>query len=139
MVQTTQIDMEDLEFTLCVCKIKLSELGLPTSVCHYILDPLVAAVRTCLRQEKQRQNAPFNGVSRSSAKRRAKYLDRCIKCGKFSHTGPCPRNQTISNAEIVHLIYNGTTRFLAEKPQYRRGSFAQMLADRLLERSNLSL
>ena len=63
-------------------------------------------VRKELRQQKN--NMQFGvGTSKSAAKRRARRLLRCFKCGKFSHDGACSRNQTYSNGEFVTLFRQG--------------------------------
>jgi hypothetical protein len=63
-------------------------------------------VRTELRQETNRRRFGV-GVSRSAAKRRARKLERCYKCGKFSHERACSRNLTHSNFEFLRLCREG--------------------------------
>nr|CAA57046.1 18,6K protein [Garlic latent virus] len=106
---------------LLAVKIKLCDSGVPTDVAIGIIEPIIKEVRKLQRQEEQRL-LRFNGCSRSAIKRRAKYLDKCHKCGKHSHVGPCSRNQTISNMEVEFLIRCGTIRYLTENPQSRKNS-----------------
>ena len=77
-------------------------------------------VRTELRQETNRRRFGV-GISRSAAKRRAKRLERCYKCGKFFHEGKCPENQTHSNFEFLRLIQNGPVDCYVNQTLNKRG------------------
>nr|QED43592.1 NBP [Garlic latent virus] len=119
---------------LLAVKIKLCDSGVPTDVAIGIIEPIIKEVRKLQRQEEQRL-LRFNGCSRSAIKRRAKYLDKCHKCGKHSHVGPCSRNQTISNMEVEFLIRCGTIRYLTENPQRRENSIYCSDYEKLIERA----
>ncbi|QEJ80636.1 nucleic acid-binding protein [Camellia ringspot associated virus 3] len=108
-----------LSFWLC-----LSKLGLSSDLCFVFI--LVALSRGCLRG---RCSSAFNGTSRSAVKRRAARFQKCRLCGKWSHSGKCPNNQTNSQSEVSVLLRLGTIRFLTENPKYfRKNSVASELA-----------
>nr|QED43238.1 NBP [Garlic common latent virus] len=130
MDPTTQIDIN----LLLAVKIKLCDSGVPTDVAIGIIEPIIKEVRKLQRQEEQKL-LRFNGCSRSAIKRRAKYLNKCYKCGKYDHVGACSRNQTISNMEVEFLIRCGTIRYLTENPQGRKNSIYSSDYEKLIERA----
>nr|QED43118.1 NBP [Garlic common latent virus] len=119
---------------LLAVKNKLCDGGVPADVAIGIIEPIIKEVRKLQRQEEQRL-LRFNGCSRSAIKRRAKYLNKCHKCGKQSHYGLCSRNQTISNMEVEFLIRCGTIRYLTENPQRRKDSIYCSDYEKLVERA----
>nr|QED43225.1 NBP [Garlic common latent virus]QED43232.1 NBP [Garlic common latent virus] len=134
MDPTTQIDIN----LLLAVKIKLCDSGVPTDVAVGIIEPIIKEVRRLQRQEEQKL-LRFNGCSRSAIKRRAKYLNKCYKCGKYNHAGACSRNQTISNMEVEFLIRCGTIRYLTENPQRRKDSIYESDYEKLIERATREL
>lgn len=137
-VETVREFAATLEFAyLCVSSKLCFEHGLPTELVGGIIRPLINEVRSfVLDQEEKGARKYCNGTSRSSVKRRAKYLGKCRMCGKFSHVGVCSKNQTISNMEVVDLIQNGTIRYISENPFSRVGSIHEANKEMLIERFN---
>lgn len=137
-VETVSAFAGNLLFTyLCVGSVLSNEHGLPSELVGGILRPLINEVRSfVLDQEEKGARRYCNGISRSSVKRRAKYLGKCRLCGKFTHEGLCNKNQTISNMEVVDLIQNGTIRYISENPFSRKGSIHEANKEMLIERFN---
>lgn len=134
--ETIRAFARDLEFVYLCVGYKLGvEHKLPPELVGGILLPLINEVRSfVLDQEEKGALVYCNGSSRSSIKRRAKYLGKCRLCGKFSHGGVCSKNQTISNMEVVDLIQNGTIRYISENPFSRKGSIHEANKEKLVER-----
>nr|AVL25842.1 putative nucleic acid binding protein [Arracacha latent virus V] len=62
--------------------------------------------------------APFLGKSKSSAKRRARRHDRCLKCGAFSHINKCKIMPSVSQSGCQSYLISGPTRFVTERPHW---------------------
>lgn len=96
----------------------------------------------CLKIRKEcRQNHAKEtfgkGKSKLSAKRRAQRFERCVKCGKPSHFGACPKNQTYSNYEFLRLIKDGPVQSRDDNTLNKRGyAYLEMKSElrRLKER-----
>ena len=83
-------------------------------------------VRKELRLEHNRRYFAI-GTSKFAAKRRAHRMERCFKCGKFTHDGACSKNQTTSNNEFLTLCREGPVRCYMEKLLNPRGyAYANM-------------
>lgn len=136
--ETLSTFADNLVFTyLCVGSLLINQHELPSELVGGILRPLINEVRSfVLDQEEKGARKYCNGSSRSSIKRRAKFLGKCRLCGKFSHDGVCNKNQTISNMEVVDLIQNGTIRYISENPFARKGSIREANQEMLIERFN---
>ncbi|AYE54587.1 putative nucleic acid binding protein [Salvia divinorum RNA virus 1] len=85
-------------------------------------------VRKIDRQKEQRVKFG-EGTSRSSAKRRAKWLKRCVKCGRSEHIGECKKIGQRCPDEFLTIIRAGPNRSLTEKLLNPRG----LAFDRALE------
>ena len=77
-------------------------------------------VRKECRQETNKRKFS-EGVSRSTAIKRAKRLGRCYKCGKFAHEGACSNNKTYSNYEFQRLCRDGPVDCYVNQRLNRRG------------------
>nr|QEJ80633.1 nucleic acid-binding protein [Camellia ringspot associated virus 3] len=112
-----------ISFWLC-----LSKKGLSPDLCFLFVTFALFNKSLC-----GRCNSPFNGISRSAAKRRAAAFQKCLYCGKWSHYGECSKNQTNSQSEVCSFLRLGTIRFLTENPKYfRKNSVASDLSLSLL-------
>ncbi|ARD06102.1 putative nucleic-acid binding protein [Arracacha virus V] len=61
---------------------------------------------------------PFLGNSKSSAKRRARRHDRCLKCGAISHLSKCKQLPSASQMECQSYLVSGPNRFKTERPHW---------------------
>lgn len=98
---------------------KYNKNRLPHELVVDIKDRCVKVRKEC-RQEFAKQ-IYGKGQTKSSAKRRARRYERCFKCGKFSHDGACPKNQTDSNYEYLQLIRNGPFECKTEQTLNKKG------------------
>lgn len=88
-------------------------------------------VRKELRQNYAKEKFG-KGVSKLSAKRRARRFNICFKCGKFLHPGACSRNQTPSNYEYVTLCKEGPVQCRNENYLNRRGTAYQNMKSEII-------
>lgn len=108
-----QVDYKELATsTIPLWLIKIS-LYLPVDVCIIIKEIALSDLKQGLRIHNLVNFG--RGVSKSAGKRRAQKLERCFKCGKFSHSGICPKNQTYSQSSFVSMFRSDPIKLKAEK------------------------
>ncbi|ABW05097.1 nucleic acid binding protein [Phlox virus B] len=129
----------DNSFLCGLVKIGLCNRGVPHGIASDLVNQIVSEFEEGARRCRFLKEF-HNGTSRSAAKRRARYLGVCVKCGKLLHEGACPRGQTKAQWERYMVVKEGSISFLSENSKiFRPGSKADDACSALLEKYTYAL